>query len=82
MPWSETKPMDERLRLVLEAARGEWFFRALCARYGLPCVLLEGFVPPLCAFLRGRLLDTRRDRPHVTGGVHKPRNPVPPELIR
>jgi putative transposase len=35
MPWSETRPMDERLRFVVEAVRGEEFFRALCARYGI-----------------------------------------------
>ena len=35
MPWSETRPMDERLRFVVEAERGEEFFRALCARYGI-----------------------------------------------
>jgi hypothetical protein len=27
--------MDERLRFVVEAERGEEFFRALCARYGV-----------------------------------------------
>ena len=35
MPWSETRPMDERLRFVVEAERGEEFFRVLCARYGI-----------------------------------------------
>jgi putative transposase len=35
MPWSETRPMNERLRFVVEAERGEEFFRALCARYGI-----------------------------------------------
>ena len=34
MPWSETRPMDERLRFV-EAERGEEFFCVLCARYGI-----------------------------------------------
>jgi len=35
MPWSETRPMDERLRFVVEAERDEEFFRVLCARYGI-----------------------------------------------
>lgn len=35
MPWSETRPMDERLRFVVEAERDEEFFTALCARYGI-----------------------------------------------
>jgi hypothetical protein len=32
MPRGETNPMDERLRFVVEAERGEEFFRARCAR--------------------------------------------------
>ena len=35
MPWSETSSMDERLRFVVEAERGEEFFRVLCARFGI-----------------------------------------------
>ena len=35
MTWSETRSMDERLRFVVEAERGEESFRARCARYGI-----------------------------------------------
>ena len=35
MPWKETDVRSERIRFVVEAARGEATMRALCARYGI-----------------------------------------------
>jgi len=35
MPWSETCPMDERARFVLEALEGWSSMRALCEKYGV-----------------------------------------------
>jgi len=35
MPWSETCPMEERARFVLEALEGWTSMTELCARYGV-----------------------------------------------
>ena len=35
MPWSETSPMEERIRFVLEALEGWDSMTELCARYGI-----------------------------------------------
>ena len=35
MPWTVTKAMDERIRFVVEAQRGDWSLTALCASFGI-----------------------------------------------
>lgn len=35
MPWTETEPMKERMRFVVEAERGLYSMSELCARYGI-----------------------------------------------
>src|SRR5262245_60285772 len=35
MPWTETAPMNERMRFVIDAERGLYSMRELCQRYGV-----------------------------------------------
>ena len=35
MPWKESTPMDERLRLVHDVHLPEWSIAELCRRYGV-----------------------------------------------
>ena len=35
MPWTETEPMKERMRFVVEFERGLYSTSELCARYGI-----------------------------------------------
>ena len=35
MPWTETEPMKERMRFVVDAERGLYSMAELCERYGI-----------------------------------------------